>query len=142
MIGSMRICMILLFLGIKPGLSAQTPEELALLKEHTQHRQEKKSYAFLRENRNELQQISSTLFLAYKSFISSQDAVSCVFYPSCSEYAVQAIQEQGFLLGIMNAFDRLTRCNALSPEEYSLYPGTNLFYDPVEPHEHTHSHAR
>lgn len=136
--GSMKIFTIILFLCFNAAAWSQTAEELELLKQHARHEERAERFAFLKESDNELQQFTSVLFLAYKAFISSQDAISCVFYPSCSEYAVQAIQQQGFIIGLMNAFDRLTRCNALSPENYPIHPGTNLFYDPVEPMEHVH----
>jgi len=136
--GSMKTFTIILFLCFNAAAWSQTAEELELLKQHARHEERAERFAFLKESDNELQQFTSVLFLAYKAFISSQDAISCVFYPSCSEYAVQAIQQQGFIIGLMNAFDRLTRCNALSPENYPIHPGTNLFYDPVEPMEHVH----
>jgi len=115
--GNMKTYTIILFLCCSAAVWGQTAEELELLKQHARH-----------EERAE----------RYKAFISSQDAISCVFYPSCSEYAVQAIQQQGLFIGLLNTFDRLTRCNALSPENYPIHPGTNLFYDPVEPEEHVH----
>ena len=37
------------------------------------------------------------LFLFYKHFISSQDASSCSFHPSCSEYAAQALQRYSLI---------------------------------------------
>lgn len=70
-------------------------------------------------------------FMFYKSFISSQDHMSCVFTPSCSEYAVQAIQKQGIFLGMLNTFDRLTRCNGLRPGDYTIDPRVRLLVDPV-----------
>ncbi len=35
----------------------------------------------------------------------------CQFYPSCSNYGVQAIQEHGLLPGIFVTADRIVRCN-------------------------------
>lgn len=70
-------------------------------------------------------------FRFYKAFISSQDHMSCVFTPSCSEYAVQAIQKQGIFGGMLNTFDRLTRCNGLRPNDYHIDPHARLLVDPV-----------
>ena len=92
----------------------------------------KPDYKYARENNNELQMLFSGLFLFYKSFISSQDGTSCSFTPSCSEYGMEAVKKQGIILGVMNTFDRLTRCNALSPEKYTIHPTTHLLNDPVE----------
>jgi putative membrane protein insertion efficiency factor len=94
--------------------------------------QHKETYAFAKKSNNELEAAFSGLFLFYKSFLSSQDAISCVFYPSCSVYGYQAVQKHGVIRGIIETFDRLSRCHALSPEEYDIHPETHLFYDPVQ----------
>jgi hypothetical protein len=52
--------------------------------------------------RNEYNLLLSGAFYFYKSFISSQDASHCSFTPSCSEYAVLAIQKQGIFAGLLN----------------------------------------
>lgn len=71
-------------------------------------------------------------FLGYKSFISSQDNPSCVFTPSCSEYAVQSIQQKGLFLGWLNTFDRLSRCHGLvGHHHYQFDIEKERFYDPV-----------
>lgn len=71
-------------------------------------------------------------FRFYKKYISSQDANSCTFHPSCSEYATLVIAKKGFFLGGMLTFDRLSRCNGLSPEKYKIDKRTNLMIDNVE----------
>ena len=38
----------------------------------------------------------------------------CRFYPTCSEYAVQAFEEYGFILGFLLAARRLLRCGPWS----------------------------
>ncbi len=70
-------------------------------------------------------------FHFYKTYISSQDHMSCVFHPSCSEYALESIQKQGLLPGLLNTFDRLTRCNGLRPQDYMVEPRLRKLYDPV-----------
>ncbi|MDP4186711.1 MAG: membrane protein insertion efficiency factor YidD [Bacteroidota bacterium] len=70
------------------------------------------------------------LFRFYKNYISSQDAVSCTFTPSCSEYALEALQKEGFITGFLNAFDRLERCNGLN-RNYPLDISTGQFSDPL-----------
>lgn len=84
------------------------------------------------EMHNEFQMLFSGLFLFYKSFISSQDVQRCSFTPSCSVYGMEAIKEKGILKGMVLTFDRLTRCNGLSPEKYSIDPETGKFYDPIQ----------
>ena len=70
-------------------------------------------------------------FLFYKKFISSQDSGDCNFYPSCSVYGTQSFQKLGFLKGLFNTFDRLTRCNGLNRKDYHIHKTSNLLYDPV-----------
>jgi hypothetical protein len=41
-------------------------------------------------------------------------AGSCKYYPSCSEYALQALREYGLLRGTVLAAWRLARCNPWS----------------------------
>jgi len=87
----------------------------------------------LREATNDITTIASVGFLFYKSFISSQDNPSCVFTPSCSEFAMLSIQEKGFFLGWLNTFDRLSRCHGLvNHHHYPIDIEHNRYYDPVQ----------
>ncbi len=47
---------------------------------------------------------------------------SCIFEPTCSEYAIEAIKKYGSIKGCKLAFKRLLRCR----------PGNQGGYDPVE----------
>lgn len=47
----------------------------------------------------------------YQKFISPLLPPSCRFYPTCSEYAVQAITKYGIFLGGAKAIWRILRCN-------------------------------
>ncbi len=51
---------------------------------------------------------------AYQRFISPALGPRCRYYPSCSEYAVQAVQRFGILRGLVLATWRLLRCNPWS----------------------------
>jgi len=57
----------------------------------------------------------------YQMFISPGLPGRCKYYPSCSQYAIDAVKEYGVLRGFVLASWRLLRCNPLS------YGG----YDPV-----------
>ena len=82
---------------------------------------------------NEIEIVFSTGFLFYKSFVSSQDKPSCIFSPSCSEFAVEAFQKKGIFLGWLNTFDRLSRCNGFANHtHYHFDIEKKLFYDPVK----------
>lgn len=92
----------------------------------------KRVYEEAQSNKNELEMTFSGLFLFYKSFISSQDAVSCVFIPSCSEHALQSVKQKGLIFGGLNAMDRLTRCHPLAIGGYEFDMKTGLLIDPVQ----------
>ena len=47
----------------------------------------------------------------YQKYISPLKKPCCRFYPSCSEYAVQAIRKHGVLKGGALSAYRLLRCN-------------------------------
>jgi uncharacterized protein len=51
---------------------------------------------------------------AYQRAISPVLPRRCKYYPSCSEYAVQAIRSYGILRGVVLAAWRLLRCNPWS----------------------------
>jgi putative membrane protein insertion efficiency factor len=50
----------------------------------------------------------------YQRLISPAFGDRCRYYPSCSEYAVQAIQSYGILRGLVLAGWRILRCNPWS----------------------------
>lgn len=58
----------------------------------------------------------------YQAVISPALGPRCRFYPSCSEYAAQAIMRFGILRGLVLASWRLLRCN----------PFSHGGFDPVE----------
>ena len=47
----------------------------------------------------------------YKRFVSPVLPNSCRFNPSCSSYAVEAIEKHGVIAGFFLAFYRILRCN-------------------------------
>ena len=47
----------------------------------------------------------------YKKFISPALPDSCRFYPTCSEYAVTAVEKHGVLKGSIKSIYRIIRCN-------------------------------
>jgi len=59
-------------------------------------------------------QILLTLLRGYQRFISPLLLPACRFYPTCSEYAIQAIAYYGPVRGSGKALWRLLRCHPLS----------------------------
>ena len=139
MITAKKKCIIILLLLISCiywDAKSQTQEDIntvrKVLQTHNHKLKVKDKYQYANENNtNELSWIFSKLFLGYKAFFSSQDMSSCTFTPSCSEYGMLAVKKQGVIVGIINTFDRLTRCNGLSPELYEIDPKTHLYIDPL-----------
>ncbi len=82
-----------------------------------------------KNNKNEVQFAFSTLFLAYKTFFSSQDLTVCTFTPSCSEFGILSVKKYGVVKGGVMTMDRLTRCNGLSPQNYEFDKKTFLLID-------------
>lgn len=52
-----------------------------------------------------------TLIKAYKALISPLLGQHCRFYPSCSTYALMAIQKHGLLAGSAKSAKRLLTCH-------------------------------
>jgi putative membrane protein insertion efficiency factor len=63
----------------------------------------------------------------YRAFISPLFPPSCRFQPTCSHYAMEAIQTHGALKGLGLALRRLSRCHPIS------WLGGSSGYDPVPP---------
>ncbi|MDI6715628.1 MAG: membrane protein insertion efficiency factor YidD [Actinomycetota bacterium] len=62
--------------------------------------------------------IAIWLIKVYKKFISPLLPPSCRYYPSCSSYAMQAIEKHGFVRGGYMATGRILRCHPFSPGGY------------------------
>jgi putative membrane protein insertion efficiency factor len=58
----------------------------------------------------------------YQYAISPMLARSCRFHPSCSEYAVEALQRHGALKGSWLAMRRVGRCHPWHPGGYDPVP--------------------
>jgi putative membrane protein insertion efficiency factor len=68
---------------------------------------------------------------AYQRLISPLLGEHCKYYPSCSEYAVQAVQRFGILRGLVLAGWRLLRCNPWSDGGYDPVEEQRLFKSPT-----------
>ena len=67
------------------------------------------------------------LLRGYQRWISPLLGARCKYYPSCSEYAVQAIGRYGILRGSVLAAWRLLRCNPFSHGGYDPVSEQTLF---------------
>ena len=62
------------------------------------------------------------LIRAYQLLISPLLGARCRFYPSCSQYALEAVSEHGSLRGGALALRRLARCHPFHPGGYDPVP--------------------
>jgi putative membrane protein insertion efficiency factor len=67
------------------------------------------------------------LLRGYQRWISPAFGQRCRYYPSCSEYAIQAIQRFGILRGLVLATWRLLRCNPFSHGGFDPVDEQRLF---------------
>lgn len=58
------------------------------------------------------------LFRAYRYFISPILPKSCRYFPSCSEYAIEAVEKKGVVKGLYLTFRRIIRCHPFSKGGY------------------------
>ena len=58
----------------------------------------------------------------YQRQISPLFPPCCRFTPTCSQYALEAIQVHGAAKGVFLAFKRILRCNPLFPGGYDPVP--------------------
>ena len=58
----------------------------------------------------------------YKKLFSPILPPSCRFYPTCSEYSIQALEKYGVIIGGAKSIWRILRCN----------PFNKGGYDPIE----------
>ncbi|MDP8217819.1 MAG: membrane protein insertion efficiency factor YidD [Candidatus Theseobacter exili] len=58
-----------------------------------------------------IQSLLISLVRVYKAAISPFLGRNCRFYPSCSDYTIQAIQKHGSIKGSMMSVWRICRCN-------------------------------
>jgi putative membrane protein insertion efficiency factor len=64
---------------------------------------------------------------AYQRFVSSALPRRCKYEPTCSAYAVQAVQEYGILRGLILAAWRILRCNPWSHGGFDPVSAQRLF---------------
>jgi putative membrane protein insertion efficiency factor len=63
----------------------------------------------------------------YRAFVSPLFPPACRFQPTCSQYAIEAIQTHGPLKGLLLAARRLARCHPIT------WLGGSSGFDPVPP---------
>ncbi|MGA1875306.1 MAG: membrane protein insertion efficiency factor YidD [bacterium] len=79
--------------------------------------------------------LEESFFQFFKFFqivISPADGARCPMYPSCSQYAVQAVRGHGLLKGSLLISDRLLRCGRGEKYPTIVHQGRLHYHDPLE----------
>ena len=58
----------------------------------------------------------------YQKYISSRTPPSCKYYPTCSNYGIEAVSEYGALVGFFMTLWRILRCNPFSKGGFDPVP--------------------
>ena len=69
-----------------------------------------------------MQKILVILLKGYQYLVSPWFGQTCRFYPSCSCYAIEAIEKRGVLMGLWLTVRRIGRCHPWHPGGYDPVP--------------------
>ncbi|PKM93806.1 MAG: membrane protein insertion efficiency factor YidD [Firmicutes bacterium HGW-Firmicutes-1] len=58
----------------------------------------------------------------YRKYISPLKKPSCIFIPTCSQYALDAVTKYGFFKGLYLSIKRILRCHPFSKGGYDPVP--------------------
>ncbi|MDE6771337.1 MAG: membrane protein insertion efficiency factor YidD [Muribaculaceae bacterium] len=72
--------------------------------------------------RKAMSKIMVALIRFYQGAISPMTPAACRFQPTCSQYAVEAIQKHGPLKGLWLAVKRISRCHPWGGSGYDPVP--------------------
>ena len=69
-----------------------------------------------------MKQLFLVLLRFYQYAISPMLGPKCRFYPSCSEYMVEALEKHGFIRGLWLGLTRILRCHPWHPGGFDPVP--------------------
>lgn len=73
-----------------------------------------------------MQKLLTIIIRGYQNFISPMFGPRCRFHPTCSQYAIEAINKHGSLKGCWLAAKRLLRCHPLNSGGFDPVPDNPL----------------
>jgi hypothetical protein len=65
-----------------------------------------------------IQKLMVAFIIFYQRFVSPLTVPACRFYPSCSEYSLQAIKRYGPWRGLWLSLCRILKCHPFHPGGY------------------------
>jgi len=69
-----------------------------------------------------MKQIAVVMIRFYQKAVSPWLLPACRYYPTCSAYAIEAIERHGFLRGSLLAVRRILRCHPFHAGGYDPVP--------------------
>lgn len=72
-----------------------------------------------------MKKIILSLIKFYQKYISMFLGKNCIFYPTCSAYTYEAIEEYGIFKGVYLGIKRILRCHPFSQGGYDPVPKKN-----------------
>lgn len=72
----------------------------------------------IRDGENNMSKVCIFIISLYRRWISPLKKPSCRFYPSCSQYSIEAYQAYGFFKGSYLTLRRILRCHPFHPGGY------------------------
>ncbi len=75
-----------------------------------------------------MKKIIILLIRFYQKFISPLFPPSCRFYPTCSNYTLEAVEKFGVIKGLYLGFRRVLRCNPMNEGGYDPVPEEFHFF--------------
>lgn len=118
---------IILFVGTSVFAQTTIPREAyhELFRSSMEHTRIYENYQFAKPHT-----IGEFFHVLYKKNFSFFDTNNCNFSPTCSTYGLATIKKHGFFIGIIDTFDRLTRCHAKAElSNYEHDATSHLFID-------------
>lgn len=65
------------------------------------------------------------LIIFYRKYLSPLKSTKCPYFPSCSQYGLEAVERYGVLKGGFLCIWRILRCNPFSQGGYDPVPSIN-----------------
>ncbi|MCI9386690.1 MAG: membrane protein insertion efficiency factor YidD [Lachnospiraceae bacterium] len=63
----------------------------------------------------------------YRSYLSPLKSTKCPYFPSCSQYGLEAVEQYGAVKGGLLCIWRILRCNPFSKGGYDPVPSINNY---------------